>query len=215
MASRTVDVDMASDSTQVDDAGPPHGAERPDDTIENPVHGETATFLKRARDTDGEFVRFEIHVEPGGSGPPEHVHENQEEYFQVREGTLTGRVDGDPIRLTAGEEYTVWPGTPHTWGNGSDDEELVVLAEVRPALQFEEMLETAYGLARDGMIDESGGGNPLQMALFADEYWETNHLTSPPPLVQKAMVTVLAPVARLLGYRAYYPEYSPISREED
>lgn len=206
---------MQSDSSETGDFDRHDESERPEDTIENPVHGETVTFLKRARDTDGEFVRFEIRVEPGGSGPPEHVHQNQEEYFQVRQGTLTGRVDGEPITLSAGEEFTVWPDTPHTWGNGSDDEALVVLAEVRPAMQFEEMLETAYGLARNGMIDESGGGNPFQMALFAREYWETNHLTTPPPLVQKAMATFLAPVARLLGYKAYYPEYSPMSTDTE
>lgn len=192
-----------------------HAPERSDDVIVNPVHGETVTFLKRARDTDGEYVRFEIRVEPGGSGPPEHVHEHQEEYFSVSSGTLTGRVDGEPIRLTAGEETTVWPGTPHTWGNASDDEELVVLAEIRPALQFEEMLETVYGMARDGMIGESGGGNPLQLAVFVDEYWETNHLTSPPPIVQKAMAAVLSPIARLFGYQAYYPEYSPHPTTEE
>lgn len=205
---------MQSDNSASDDFDQLDEPGRPDDTIENPVHGETVTFLKRARDTDGEFVRFEVRVEPGGSGPPEHVHENQEEYFQVLEGTLTGRVDGEPITLTAGDEYTIWPDTPHEWGNGSDDEELAVLAEVRPALQFEEMLETAYGLARDGVLDESGANDPLQMALFASEYWETNHLTSPPPLVQKAMAVVLAPVARLLGYQAYYPEYSPLNEPD-
>ena len=206
---------MESDSSETDDVDRLGEPERPSDTIENPVHGETVTFLQRARDTDGEFVRFEVRVEPGGSGPPEHVHENQEEHFQVRKGTLTGQVDGEPIRLTEGDDYTVWPDTPHSWGNGSDDEELVVLAEVRPALQFEEMLETAYGLARDGMIDESGGGNPLQMMVFAQEYWETNHLTSPPPILQRAIIPILAPIGRLLGYQAYYPEYSPLSHEED
>lgn len=132
----------------------------------------------------------------------------------MRKGTLTGRVGDESITLTAGDEYTVWLGTQDTWGNGSDEEELVVLSEIRPALQFEEMLETAYGLARDGMIDGSGGGNPRQGALFAREYWETNHLTSPPPLVQKAMATFLAPIGRFLGYRAYYPEYSPLDEPD-
>lgn len=205
---------MASEATQADDTDPLTDVERPDDTIENPIHGERVTFLKRARDTDGEFVRFEVVAEPGASGPPEHVHAKQEEYFQVRAGTLAGEVDGEPIKLEAGDEYAVWPGTPHTWGNGGD-EELRVLIEVRPALQFEEMLEAFYGLARDGKLSESGGGNPLQLAVVGREYWETNHLASPPPLVQKAAFALLAPIGRLLGYEPHYPEYSPLPPERE
>lgn len=199
---------MASDSTRLDNDGRLDGAERLDDTIENPVTGERVSFLKRARDTDGEFVRFEVVAEPGAIGPPEHVHEHQEEYFSVQAGTLSGSVDGESFRLEAGEELTVWPGTPHEWGNGSDDE-LRVLIEIRPAMRFEEVLEVIYGLARDGKTDDEGLPNPLQLAVIGQEYWEDNHVTSPPPLVQKAAFGVLAPIGRLLGYRAYYPEYSP------
>ena len=213
MPSPAVDRGMASDSTQVDSEDQ-WNAERPDDTIENPVAGERVTFLKRARDTDGEFVRLEVVAEPGAIGPPEHVHEHQEEYFSVQAGTLAGSVDGEPFRLSAGEELTVWPGTPHTWGNGGDDE-LRVLIEVRPARRFEEVLEVFYGLARDGKTDDEGLPNLLQLAVIGQEYWEDNHVTSPPPLVQKAMFAVLAPIGRLLGYKAYYPEYSPLDRRQE
>ena len=200
---------MASDSTQVGTAGRSIDAERPDDTIENPVTGEQVTFLKRGQDTDGEFVRLEVVAEPKAPGPPEHVHEHQEEYFSVQAGTLEGSVDGEPFRLEVGEELTVWPGTPHTWGNGGDDE-LRVIIEVRPARRFEEVLEVFYGLARDGKTDDEGLPNPLQLAVIGQEYWGDNHVTSPPPLVQRAAFAVFAPIGRLLGYRAYYPEYSPL-----
>lgn len=205
---------MASDRASVDGTDPSHGPGSAADTIENPVTGERVTFLKRARDTDGEFVRLEVVAQPGAIGPPEHVHERQEEYFKVRSGTLTGTVDGEPIRLDAGDEYTVWPGTPHEWGNGGDDE-LWVLIEIRPAMRFEAFLETMYGLARDGKVDEQGIGSPLQMAVIGRDYWEDNHLASPPPLVQKAAFAVLAPLGRLLGYKPYYPEYSPLASKQE
>jgi len=202
---------MASDNAQVDDTDRPDDEKRPDDTIEAPTTGERVTFLKRARDTDGEFVRLEVVAEPGASGPPEHVHENQEEYFSVQAGTLTGSVDGEPFQRSPGEELTVWPGTSHEWGNGSDDDELRVLIEVRPAMRFEEVLEVFYGLDRDGKTNEEGLPNPLQLAVIGQEYWEDNHVTSPPPGLQKALFTVLAPIGRLLGYQPHYPEYSPQS----
>ncbi len=203
---------MAFDSTHVDATARSSHAERPNDTIENPIHGERVTFLERAGDTDGEFVRLEVVAEPGAPGPPEHVHEHQEEYFSVQAGTLAGSVDGEPFRLEAGEERTVWPGTPHTWGNGGDDE-LRVLIEVRPARRFEEVLEVFYGLARDGKTNEEGLPNLLQLAVIGQEYWEDNHVTSPPPLVQKVLFAVLAPLGRRLGYKPYYPEYSPMNPE--
>lgn len=207
---------MASDGATPDEASTTRGllagAERPDDVIENPVTGERVTFLKRARDTDGEFVRLVVEAVPGASGPPEHVHERQEEYFRVLSGTLTGSIDGDPVRLDAGDEATVWSGTPHTWGNGGD-EVLRVLIEVRPALRFAEFLETMFGLARDGKTNGRGVGNPLQMAVIGQEFWDDNHLASPSPLVQRVVFAGLAPVGRLLGYRAYYPEYSPLDAD--
>lgn len=188
--------------------------ERTDDTIDNPVTGEHVTFLKRARDTAGEYVRLMMEADPGAIGPPEHVHEHQEEYFQVRSGTLTGSIDGNPIRLTAGQEMTVWPGTPHRWGNESETESLEVLIEVRPAQRFEEVLEVIFGLAREGKTDDEGLPNLLQLSVIGQEYWDDNHVTSPPPIVQKATFAILAPIARRLGYRAYYPEYSPYPPEE-
>ena len=39
-------------------------------------------------------------------------------------------------------------------------------------------------------------------------------MTSPPPIVQKALFAVLAPIGRLLGYRAHYQEYSPLPPED-
>lgn len=200
---------MASEHPQIDSEDQWNEAERPDDTIVNPVAGERVTFLKRARDTDGEFVRLEVIGEPGAPGPPEHVHEHQEEYFSVQAGTLDGAVDGEPFRLSAGEELTVWPGTPHTWGNGGDDE-LRLLIEVRPARRFEEVLEVFYGLARDGKTDDEGLPNLLQLAVIGREYWDDNHVTSPPPIVQKVLFAVLDPIGRALGYQAHYPEYSPV-----
>jgi quercetin dioxygenase-like cupin family protein len=170
------------------------------------------TFLRRARDTDGKYVRLEVVAEPGAIGPPEHVHAHQEEYFHVLEGTLTGSVDRDPFRLEPGDELTVWPGTPHEWGNGGEDE-LRMRIEVRPARRFEEVLEVFYGLARDGKTDDQGVPNPLQLAVIGREYWEDNHVTSPPPVLQKLLFAVLAPVGRALGYRPHYPAYRPRSME--
>lgn len=183
-----------------------------EDVIEAPVTGERVTFLQRSEDTDGELLEIEVAAEPFAAGPPEHVHEHQEEFFEIHLGTFTGLVDGEEIELRAGDTYTIHAGTPHRWWN-AHDEELVARVEVRPALEMAEFLETVYGLARDGKLTADGRGNPFQMAVIGQHYWDTNHLASPPAIIQRAAFAVLAPIGRLLGYRASYPEYSPRHRE--
>ena len=181
------------------------------DTIENPITGERVTFLRRSEDTDGELVEFEVVAEPFATGPPEHVHERQEESFEILEGTVTGTLGGEPFTVSAGESFGIPAGTPHRWWNDGE-EELRARVEVRPALEFSEFLETLYGLATDGKTNAKGIPNPLQMAVIADHYWETNHLAGPPVPVQRLAFGILAPLGRRLGYRAYYPEYSPRTR---
>ena len=63
-----------------------------------------------------------------------------------------------------------------------------------------------YGLARDGKADENGIPPLLQMAILCRTY--DNYLPSPPIALQKVLFVVLAPVSKLMGYRASYPEYS-------
>jgi mannose-6-phosphate isomerase-like protein (cupin superfamily) len=176
--------------------------------IENPVTGERVTFLRRGEDTDGELVELEISAEPFAIGPPAHVHEHQVETFEILEGSVTGTLDEEPFTLSASESFVIPAGTPHRWWNDGE-EELRARVEVRPALEFAEFLETVYGLAADGETNANGVPNPLQMAVIADHYWETNHLASPPAPIQKLAFHVLAPIGRLLGYRAYYAKYSP------
>ena len=49
--------------------------------------------------------------------------------------------------------------------------------------------------------------NPPQAALFAREFSGTCCTSPSPRAVQKVLFAVLAPTARLLGYKGSYPEY--------
>ena len=64
-----------------------------------------------------------------------------------------------------------------------------------------------FGLARSGKTDDKGRPNLLQAALFAREFDDVIRFVEPPRAVQKVLFGILAPVAKLLGYRATYPEY--------
>jgi hypothetical protein len=54
----------------------------------------------------------------------------------------------------------------------------------------------------------------LQLSLFAREFDDVIQFTRPPRTVQRILFGSLAPLARLLGYRGSYPEYSTRGRSD-
>ena len=182
------------------------------ETIENPLTGERMTFLKTTAETNGRSFEFEF-VAPPGWAVPEHIHPHQQERTEMISGVLSGRVAGEEFRLVPGEVRVVPSGVVHAWRNPSDEGEARFSVEFSPALNMESGFETAWGLARDGKATKAGlPKNPLRLVVFANEHKDEVFLTSPPISVQKALFAVLgllAPVGRLLGYEATYPQSSP------
>jgi quercetin dioxygenase-like cupin family protein len=175
------------------------------DVIEHPVTRERIVFRQTAQETQGALLQFDDILQAGGIGPPEHIHPHQEERFHVVSGTMGVRVDGREQTLRAGESINVPAGAAHIWWNAGD-EELHQITEFRPALKLETFFETFFGLARDGKCDKVGQPAFLQIAVMVPVY--DIYLSRPPMLMQKALFAVLGPIARLLGYRSSYPQYS-------
>jgi quercetin dioxygenase-like cupin family protein len=180
---------------------------RSGDVVENPVTRERIIWRKVARDTGGELLQADLTVGAGGFAAAEHVHPKQEERFEVLEGTLQLRLNGNEKTMRAGEVAVVPAGRPHVWWNGGDDE-LHALFELRPALRTEIFFETFFGLAKDGKTNKKGLPNLLRIAVAMREYEDELHLARPPLIVQKALFWPLAMLGRLLGYRGWYPQYS-------
>jgi quercetin dioxygenase-like cupin family protein len=173
------------------------------DTIENPVTGERVTFLATAADTDGEAVVIETIVQPDGFVAAAHVHPSQSERFAVAAGKLGLRIGRKAITLAPGEVATVSAGTPHRFWNAGRDP-VRFACEVRPALQFESLLETMFALAADGKTGRKGMPNPLRLAVIAKAHFDTVRLPFPPASLQKAGLALGAPIGRLFGYRPTY-----------
>jgi len=176
---------------------------RAGDTIHNPVTGERITFHQTSADTNGDAVVIECSVKPDGFVAAAHVHPSQTERFSVVEGTLGLKVGKDERTLTVGEVDVVEPGTPHKFWNAGDDVVRFV-CEVRPALQFESLLETMFTLAADRKTNRKGMPNPLRLAVIARAHFDTVRLPQPPAWLQKAGLALGAPLGRLLGYRETY-----------
>jgi quercetin dioxygenase-like cupin family protein len=171
------------------------------DRLENPVTGEVLIFHRTSAQTDGRSVLVETIVRPDGFVAAAHVHPSQTERFEVLEGLLGLRVDGEERLAKPGDVAVVEPGTPHRfWNAGEGDARF--LCEVSPALQFESLIETMFTLATEGKTNRRGLPNPLRLAVIARAHFDTVRLPFPPAFLQRAALGVGAPLGRAFGYAA-------------
>jgi quercetin dioxygenase-like cupin family protein len=175
--------------------------------IVNNKTGESITWLETAADTHGQRLAFEMGVVPGGSLPVSHCHPNQSETFEISQGVLHFSLGKRVFRLGPGERLVVPPSAAHRWWNESETTPVVGKVIFEPALNTEVFLEQFYGLSNDNKTAADGTPAFLQLMAMLNEY----HLqvAGPPLFLQKLMGYVLGGLARLLGYRKFYPAYSP------
>jgi quercetin dioxygenase-like cupin family protein len=175
----------------------------PGDSIENPVTGERLVFKKTSAETNGDYVLFECLVKPSGFVAAAHVHPFQEERFQVIDGTVMFRIDGQELPAEPGDTILVARGRKHQFWNAGDDE-VRFACEVRPALDFERLIETMFSLAQAGKTNRKGMPNPLRLAVIARAHFDTVRLPFPPVWMQRVGLALGAPLGRMLGYGATY-----------
>jgi quercetin dioxygenase-like cupin family protein len=177
------------------------------EVFENPVTGERATILELPYENPEGRGTAELTALVGARVVGEHLHPALVERFTVLEGELTLKLDGQTNILREGESAVIEAGIWHDWWNAGD-RDARARVEVIPGERFGHMIETLFGLARLGHTNAKGMPSPLQLALVAREFSDVIVLRSPPPAVQRALFGVLAPIARLRGYRATYPQLS-------
>lgn len=178
---------------------------RPGDKLVSKYEGFDQTVLSV---NDG-WMHTQLVVAPKAPGPPEHFHENFTENFKVKSGTLSILVNGEKKTLRAGESISIPRMTNHKPFNETD-ETVVVESEDPKTLpvEFGYHLSQLYGVM-DSFPD--GPNVPSMMMQFAVYGTEADtYIAGGPSLgTQKAMRVILAPTARLLGYKNYYAEYKP------
>ncbi len=172
---------------------------RTGETIENPVTGERLRFLRTSRDTGGESVVIDVTLRPDGFVAGAHVHPHQQEEFHVLAGKVGFRLGRERVEKGPGDVVVVERGTPHRFWNAGDEPARFVTV-VRPALQFEQLIETMFSLAADGKTNRKGMPNPLRLAVITDVHFDDVRLPFPPAFLQRMAIWLGAPVGRLLGY---------------
>jgi mannose-6-phosphate isomerase-like protein (cupin superfamily) len=170
--------------------------------VENPASGERIVVLRTGADTGGTLLEFELHLAPGGHVPSGHIHPEQEERFTVLEGLARFRLGIRTVMVGAGETITVRPGTPHRFANAGPGPARL-LVQVRPALNMEELLETAAALTRESSPVLAGRPRLLDLALFLREF-EREVRAPVLPALMSGVFRSLAWLARSAGRDGRY-----------
>jgi quercetin dioxygenase-like cupin family protein len=176
-------------------AGPSHKGESYE------FMGERLTFLNTGKETNGEVLEMDVSFKPTAETnilkwQDTHVHPYQEERFKVISGSVRFRVGDHEQVLAPGQSISGPPKVVHGW-NSADGKEIHMLAEFRPALHTD---AAAASFFRAGSTE---GKIPLLQAMVIMS--EFDGLAYPPnksPFFMQTFVKVLAPIGRLLGYKA-------------
>ena len=125
--------------------------------------GHTLLLIQTGAETDGELLAMEASYSGEAGMPPEHLHPQQAEHFEVLEGSIRAIVDGEERVYGEGDAFDVPACTPHQMGA---EEPTRMRWEVRPALRTAEFFERLYGDGPDS-AREMGEGF---FAEFAEEF---------------------------------------------
>jgi quercetin dioxygenase-like cupin family protein len=172
----------------------------------NPSTGERVVLLTDPETSPERALVGHLFVAPGGRVAAPHVHPVATERFLVLAGRVGFQLGTERSVLGAGQSCEVPPGTLHDWWQVGEDE-AQVLVDVAPGERFVQVVATLFGLARDRKVNAAGLPHLLQAAVSLNAYRDTIVLASPPPLVQRVAFGALAPLGRLLGRQAVYPQY--------
>lgn len=163
--------------------------------------GERLQIVQTGQETNGQVLSMETVREPFEDPnfrlrrEDGHVHPLQEERFEIIEGSARFLIDDREVVLQAGESAVVPRNTVHHW-MALGGEPVRIKAEYRPALETGELFHRLYGPLERGEI------NVLQAMVIQSEYEGAVWPASPSPLVWKIMAKIIAPIGRLLGYKA-------------
>jgi quercetin dioxygenase-like cupin family protein len=176
------------------------------EVYENPATGIKAVIQVGTEETQGERLVVDLYVRKCGAGSVPHMHPVIRERLTVLSGRVGLALDGVISIAEVGSTTEIPPGQAHRWWNAGIYEAQVRM-EIQPATRFEDFMRNFIGLAQDGKTDTTGMPNLLQLAVLSREFKDVIRFLKPSRFVQEVFFSMLAPLARLLGYQGSYGTY--------
>jgi mannose-6-phosphate isomerase-like protein (cupin superfamily) len=179
-------------------------------SIYNPVTTEHLTFLTTTEETDGEYLEFECRVGTNGIPLPPHVHDTQEERFEILSGKLGVMLGGEIYELRPGEKAVLPVGVKHQWWNAGETE-VAFRVVAAPARNLEAVLEANAGMAIEGKLNKKSAmpKNPFHMVNLG-RLGET-YLPVVPIALQKMMLAMGSVVGRAFGVDPKFAYYRAVA----
>ena len=166
------------------------------------LEGLTQTVVK----VENGNLMTDIEIQPKSAGPVTHIHEKFDETFTVKSGTLSMQYGSEIKKITAGQTIVIPKNTPHKPFNETDSS-ILVTSEM--ALEFAYCLSQIYPFWDEQEANTKPPKILFQLAVFGDKFDSYPTVDAPPKPVLKALKFLLAPTARLMGYKNYNEDYKP------
>jgi quercetin dioxygenase-like cupin family protein len=176
------------------------------DTMVNVRTGQKMTFLKTWADTKGTQLKIDCVSPATAEREKAHYHPYQENRFTVTQGQLLFNIAGEEKIASVGEVVAIPKNVVHSFYNAGQTDAHYI-QEFFPALKIDRLFETFFVLAKEGKLNKGGAPNIFRTALILLHFEKEIRLAQPNWLLLKFVFKLLAPMARLLDYRAFY-EYS-------
>ncbi len=173
------------------------------EAITNVRTGQRMVFRKTGRETNGTLLEIECFNPPSGVKEPEHIHPVQESICEVISGKLHFQVNGKMRIVLPGEVIIIPAGIPHYFWNGGDTEAHHI-QRFKPSLKIDTFFRTYFALAREDKLNKKGLPNLFLISLVSLNHQNEIRLVKPPWALQKIIFSLLAPIGKLLGYKAAY-----------
>ncbi|MCB0686651.1 MAG: cupin domain-containing protein [Saprospiraceae bacterium] len=172
--------------------------------------GDTFEFIETAKDTDGKRVTLRISLKSKGKTVDDHIHMLQSETFKVFSGRLTYFLNKEKRYLNMDETITLPKNVAHNHYN-TDEEPVIYLQTITPAIDIDYFIENLFGLINDGKV-KNGQLSFLQAMVTAKYLESPSRLASIPRGIQELLINTLGPLSRLFGYRAIYAKYTGLEK---
>ena len=170
----------------------------------NSGHGEMVRFIECVHEPDGDRILFEGYVQPG-CGPILHVHLQQAEGFEVKQGVMAYQTSGSDVHhLQVGESTVFEKSVPHRFWNCSD-EELILVSWAKPAGNLQRYMTILFLSTSERRTNTPG---LFDAAYLSIQYRGEFDVLDVPRAMKQFVFPVIYWIGRTLGlYRKYEADF--------
>ena len=140
------------------------------------------------RESSPELLEVEGSWGPRGKAPPVHYHPAQDEHFEVLEGTLTARVEGEERELDKGETLDIPRECAIRSGTGAP-KPTRALWQTAPGPEDRAVVQArSIAPSGDGRVDGKGMPGPLAFGVYLTEFRDVFRLGNAPDLCTRPVL---------------------------